>query len=107
MNESYEIETELQLAIQHDLKRLGFWVERTNAGQTGGVRHLSKGTPDLLIVAPCYGWIEVKLPGAELNPNQRRWHRRAHRAGVPVIVAESRAAAREQAISWRAQQPLR
>lgn len=99
-------ETALQQAIQTSLSKLGFWVERTNAGQTGGVRHLPAGTPDLLILAPCYGWLEVKRPGEDLNDNQRRWHHRARRCGIPVAVVRSVREAVGVAIGWKSQNPL-
>lgn len=97
-------ETELQAAIANALNRLGFWVERTNAGSTGGVRHLRKGTPDLLIVAPAYGWIEVKRLGEEPNPNQKKWMARASRAGVPHAVVSSVNEAVSIALAWKASQ---
>lgn len=100
-------ETELQNKIKQALHKLGFWVERTNAGKVSdNIALLSKGTPDLLIVAPCYGWIEVKLPGEDLNENQRRWHHRANRAGVRVETVRSTREATSIAIRWRSEQPL-
>ena len=89
-----------------NLRKLGFWVERTNAGETGGVRHLPAGTPDLLILAPTYGWLEVKLDGSDLNDNQKRWHARAKRCGIPVATVRSVKEAVNVAISWKTQRPL-
>jgi hypothetical protein len=86
-------EAELQCRIRIALERCGFWVERVQAGSAkvrgGYARFAEKGTPDLLIVAPVYGWLEVKLPGEELNPNQVKWHARAKRQGVRVGTADS------------------
>ena len=94
-------ETKIQLAIMRALRRVGFWVERTNAGEIAGVSLLSKGTPDLLLVAPVYGWLEVKTATGELNDNQRRWHARAKRQNVRVAVVRSVRDALTTAQKWR------
>jgi hypothetical protein len=94
-------ETELQAAIIHALSRLGWWVWRVNAGTRGGVRMAPKGTPDICVVAPVEGWLEVKLPGERLRPAQSMWHARAGRLGVRVAVVTSVAQAVEVVTAWR------
>jgi hypothetical protein len=99
-------ENELQSRIRKALELMGFWVERQQSGKSvkvrrGRMRLASPGTPDLLIVAPVYAWIEVKLPGEKLNANQVKWHARARRAGLLVVVVESTAEAVLVALQWR------
>jgi len=87
---------ELAKQIQQALRKLGFWVE---AG-------LREGVPELLVVAPCYGWLLVGEE-AELSPDLSRWLRRARAAGLRVALVTSVAQACNQAVSWRAEVPVR
>ena len=93
-------ETELQSAILAALGRLGVWAWRVNAGARGGVRMAPAGTPDICIVDPA-GWLEVKLPGQDLRPLQRIWHRRAGERGVRVAVVTSVEEAVSIVRDWR------
>jgi hypothetical protein len=102
-------ETALSRSIRKALTSLGYWVERTPASKletaSGSYVHgPSKGTPDLLIVAPlwAYGWIEVKSPKGKLSEVQKQWHARAARAGVRVAVVRSVKEALEVVALWRA-----
>jgi hypothetical protein len=94
-------ETVLQASIIRALSRLGWWVWRVNAGARGGVRMAPSGTPDICVVAPVEGWLEVKLPGGNLRPAQELWHARAHRMGVRVAVVTSVAQAVNVVTAWR------
>lgn len=96
-------ETQLSRSIQAALLRAGFWVIRVQSGMVKvrrGFMHLAPvGTPDLHIIGE--GWIEVKVPGQELKPEQALWHEKARRLGVRVEVAESAKEAVETALRWR------
>jgi hypothetical protein len=90
-------ETALSRSIRMALERLGYWVERIQSGQvpalySGKVRYIhcaSPGTPDLLVIDAVPTWLEVKLPGAKLRPQQADWHRRAANKGVRVATVRS------------------
>lgn len=99
-------ENALQANIRKALESFGFWVERMQSGRSvkvrrGRMRLATAGTPDLLIVAPVYGWIEVKLPGEELNENQLEWHARARRSGLRVATVDDPRKAVRVAMQWR------
>lgn len=99
------IETDISREIRDALTKAGYWVERTNSGMArvrGGVIHLlSKGTPDTLVVAPVYGWLETKTDEGRLSEEQLYWHSRARRFGVNVAVARAWPRALELVGSWR------
>ena len=86
-------ETELSKAIRDALTRRGFWVERVNAGKTkvkrGWLYGAAIGTPDILVIAPVYGWLEVKVELGKLSPEQVTWHDRARNFGIHVEVVRS------------------
>jgi hypothetical protein len=98
-------EAELQAEIRGALEAVGFWVERMQSGKAkvrgGYARLATKGTPDLLLVAPVYGWLEVKRPGEALNDNQIKWHARAKQAGVKVWTVDTVDEAVRVAMAWR------
>lgn len=101
--------TLMYLATQHDV-----WAERRNSGSKlvpkkgGGFYsiHLGEpGTPDVcgliqkggrcslpphaLLEMPIYFGIETKCKGGKLNANQRRFHEKAAKWGMPICTAES------------------
>jgi len=94
-------ETILQNHITAALAKLGVWVDRRNSGGRPGVRLCEPGTPDLEVLGPVTGWIEVKLPGEDLNPSQRKWHARAKRFGHRIVVARSVSEAVHAVLAWR------
>lgn len=100
-----ESETAESAKIRGALEANGFGVERIQSGLLrvrGGWMHLaSKGTPDLLIKWPVYGWIETKTEEGALNDAQKKWHEDARRCGVPVAVARTRLDALNFAIGLR------
>jgi hypothetical protein len=71
-----------------NLKKLGFWAIRVNAGMRGGVRMAPKGTPDILVLSP-YVWLECKLPGEGLTEEQTKFFERAKREGIPCAKITS------------------
>jgi len=95
-------ETKLQGAIMDTLTRLGVWVIRIGrVKRRPGVpvpECGEDGIPDLWTER---GWIEVKLPGEELKPDQADWHAKAARRGVAVGVARSVADAVRLVNGWR------
>jgi hypothetical protein len=101
----HRVETDISREIRDALTKAGYWVERTNAGLArvrGGFMHLcSPGTPDTLIVAPVYGWLETKTDEGKLNEEQLYWHARARRLGVNVEVARGWQRALEIVVAWR------
>jgi hypothetical protein len=99
-------ETDLSKSIREALHLAGYWTERVPAGKvetaSGSWMHsASKGCPDLLIVAPIYGWIEVKTAKGKLSDDQKAWHEKAAKAGVRVAVVRSVKEALEVVALWR------
>jgi hypothetical protein len=97
-------ETILQGRILDALERIRVWAVRMgvvvpraglqvpNSGE--------KGQPDIW----CHlGWIEVKLPGEDLEPDQVKWFAKAKRFGVRAAVAHSVREACEVVQRWRAE----
>jgi len=99
-------ETDITRSIRAALTQAGFWVERCNSGKVptrnGFFSGMSAGTPDTLILAPIYGWLETKTPTGKLRPAQVEWHRKAARHGIRVGVVTSVREAVETAMAWRA-----
>lgn len=97
-------ETDLSRSIRDALARFGFWTERVNAGRVkarGGWHYgASNGTPDLVVVAPSYGWLEVKTDTGDLRDEQTAWHDRARNFGVRVAVVRSVEAALREVQAW-------
>lgn len=73
------------------LEKLGCWVIRTpvsrKRSRTKGIVAGEPGMPDLCL--PALGWMEVKLPGKELDPDQVKWHARAEAHGIRVTTVRS------------------
>jgi hypothetical protein len=98
-------ETDLSRSIRAALTVAGYWVERTNSGIAkvrGGFVHMcSAGTPDTLVVAPVYGWLETKTQVGKLSEEQLSWHERARAAGVRVATVRSVSQAIDAVKGWR------
>ena len=90
-------ETKLSKSIRTGLERLGYWVIRVQSGvlpvQKFGklyfVHCAEAGTPDLLVIAPVWCFLEVKTAKGRLNDDQKAWHAKAKKRGVPVKVVRS------------------
>lgn len=97
-------ETVLSRSIRETLNQLGYWIVRIPAGSYNSHRvHVAEpGFPDLVVVAPVAGYLEVKDPGEDLNDNQQKWHAKAARAGIRVAVVRSVKEAIEVVSMWRA-----
>lgn len=101
-------ETELQTAIVKALRQMGVWVMVMNVTKRRGKRGVNcgePGMPDLCIVSlhagvNNSGWLEVKLPGGKLDPEQVAWHQRAQERGIHVGVARSVSEAVAIVQSW-------
>lgn len=69
-------------------------IVRINSGLARGLNHrgfvhlAQKGTPDLLVPQP-YLWVEMKLPGRKLKPEQLAWREWAKTNGVPHVVCDT------------------
>lgn len=100
-------ETDLSKAIRDALTRRGFWVERVNSGKAkvrrGWLYGAAIGTPDILVIAPVYGWLEVKTDIGRLSAEQTAWHDRARNFGVRVDVVRSVEGALRTAERWVAE----
>jgi len=84
-------ETELKKEITDFLKANGYKVYRMQAGYIKkNVQLCPPGTPDLLAVGPRFTvWIEVKLPGKDLRPEQVRHIADLKGMNQRVLVAHS------------------
>lgn len=94
-------ETELQRSIVLVLGGQRNWVIRTGVSgkrSSRGQRTGERGMPDLWTP---YGWLEVKLPGRDLDPDQVEWHRKAKEHGVNVAVVRSPAEACQVVHGWK------
>lgn len=93
-------ETELQNAIIDAYRKLDVWVIRTARSKKRGWKSINTGEdgqPDLWTEL---GWVEVKLPGKDLDPDQVIWHAKAKRRGVRVGTAWSVEDAIRLARAW-------
>ena len=94
-------ETALQADITKALEKRGHLVIRIFTGShrvaRGYVHGAPEGTPDLcvLVRGGRTVWMEVKLPGQKLSPEQKLWHERAWKLDHVPYVARSVAAALE------------
>ena len=99
-----ERETPIQKRILDALEMRGVWAFRVNSGSVpaqGGWYHgAPPGTPDICIVAPVPGWLEVKRKSGKRRKSQIVWHARAEREGVRVAVVRSAAEALRVVESW-------
>ncbi len=101
-------ETALSKEIRDALARRGFWIERVNSGKTrvrrGWLYGASAGTPDILVIAPAFGFLEVKTETGGLNPDQVAWHDKARAFGVRVEVVRSVEGALRTVEQWVAEE---
>jgi len=97
-------ETQLSKSIRDTLERAGFWVERIFSGSArvrGGFIHgASNGTPDLMVLDP-FGFLEVKLPGKDLENDQVLWHVKAAGLGHRIATVRSEEQALRTVMGWR------
>jgi hypothetical protein len=102
-------ETALSKSIRKALESIGCWVDRYQSGVIpalyGGKQRFihcaEKGSPDLIILSPVMGFIEVKTKTGRLSDDQKAWHEKAAKAGVRVAVVRSVKEALEVVALWR------
>jgi hypothetical protein len=98
-------ETSLSKSIRLALNAAGFWCIRIGSLKVKKgkrmIRSGEPGVPDLAVLSPCTGWLEVKRPGEDLSDDQKTWHAKAARAGVRVAVVRSVREAVEVVSLWR------
>lgn len=98
-------ETDISRSIRSALTAAGYHVERVNSGKVptrnGWFAGANPGTPDTVVVAPTYCWLETKTATGKLNPSQKRWHEKAKASGVRVAVVRSAAEALATVNVWR------
>lgn len=98
-------ETDVSRAIQDALKAVGIWCIRVQAGRhrvKGGYLHCAEaGTPDLLVLSPALGWLEVKRDEKEKpRASQELWHAKAKSEGIRVAIVSSPREAVETVLGW-------
>lgn len=79
------------------IERLLHNLVRKAGGTTIKLMPTTVGVPDRLVLMP-YGkmdLVELKSPVGRLRPDQRVWHERAGRMGIPVTVLNSQDAVRQ------------
>ncbi len=59
------------------------------------------GLPDLQVLAPKRGWLEVKTPGGRLSAEQELAHHRLRDAGWDVAVVRSVTEALDAVAGWQ------
>ena len=94
-------ETQLQNAIVGALEAIDVWVIRQARSKKRGWKSINTGEdgqPDLWTEL---GWMEVKLPGKDLDPDQVAWHAKAERRGVRATTVWSIEDAIRAALFWR------
>lgn len=100
-------ETDLSRSIRKELSAIGIPCERVQSGMVhvkGYAIHLAgKGTPD--IVTP-FGWLEIKLPGEQPNPDQLLWHEKWRKLGARIAVVRSVSEAVSTVREWQRQSAM-
>lgn len=88
-------ESDVNRLIHAACAKVGLLAVRVHSGiiQLPGrvVRLAPKGTPDHVVLCPhgqCV-WVEAKVPGRELSPEQREWARKVTRLGHVVERVDS------------------
>jgi protein gp37 len=95
-------ETQLQARIVSALEKIGVWVIRQGVVvPRAGLQVPSAGEPGQPDLWTNLGWIEVKLPGEDLDPDQVKWFAKAKLFGVRTAVAHSVREACSVANDWR------
>jgi hypothetical protein len=83
-------ETILQGQILGALARIRVWAVRMGVVvPRAGIQMASAGEPGQPDLWTHLGWLEVKLPGEELNPDQEKWFAKAKRFNVRTAVVHS------------------
>lgn len=82
-------ETLLQTAIVKALRQMGVWVIVMNVTRRRGKRGVNCGEPGMPDLWTEYGWLEVKLPGGELDSDQVAWSLKAQLRGINVAKVTS------------------
>lgn len=101
----YRTESALQRAIVNALEARSHWVIRTGVTKKRSGRGTQSGEPGIpdLFVASVNGWLEIKLPGRTLSPDQQRWHAHAKAVGIRVWTVDTVEEALDMAERWRAE----
>ncbi len=94
-------ETDLQRSIKEALEGMGVWVMRMGVNVKRGRAGTISGEPGCPDLWTEYGWLEVKLPGENLRPEQVDWHKKAKRKGLNVETVYSVGQAVEAIQDWR------
>lgn len=95
-------EAQLQARIVKALRSVGVWVIRTGVTRKRGYSGTQSGEPGMPDLWTPHGWLEVKLPGEALSPNQIAWHAKAKRHGVRVWTVDTVREAVTVVLGWRA-----
>jgi hypothetical protein len=99
-----ERETPIQKRILEALNASGFWAIRINSGGVpaagGFYRGAPAGTPDICVIAPVQGWLEVKRKSGTAKASQLAWHARAESLGVRIAIVRSAAEALDVVRKW-------
>lgn len=94
-------ETALQRSIIVALEQMGVWVIRTAVNAKRGKLGTRTGEPGMPDIWTEYGWLEVKLPDGNLDPDQVTWHAKANRRGINVETVRSVSQAIDTVQHWR------
>lgn len=94
-------ETDLQRAILKALAQIGVWATRQARSKKRGYKSINTGEDGQPDIWTELGWMEVKLPGNDLDPDQVAWHEKAKNRGVRVCTVWSVTDALRQAQAWR------
>jgi len=98
-------ETDLQRSIMVALEQMGVWVIRTAVNAKRGKLGVRTGEPGMPDLWTEFGWLEVKLPGNDLDPDQVAWHAKAKERWTRVDTVRSVIEA-IQVVAWWEAHPL-
>jgi hypothetical protein len=93
-------ESSLYKPISDGLAAIGVWSIRTAVLGKRAKTTASTGEPGMPDLWTELGWMEVKLPGRKLDPDQVAWHQKANKRGVRVGVVHSVVEAVDLALTW-------
>jgi hypothetical protein len=94
-------ETQLQNSIIVALRQMGVWCFVMNVTVRRGKRGVNCGEPGMPDIWTEYGWLEVKIPGNNLDQDQVAWHKRARSRGIEVETTCSMEQSVRIAQEWR------